>query len=139
MGSPVAILVATIVQFALGFVWYAVLFGKIWGKMHGFDKLSKEKQQQMQKEVMPLYGVQLLVTLLTSVVLSLFITNLPSDWNAYGMAFFFWLGFVLPPLTGATMFGGAPEGWIIKKLAIQAGYYLVSLQVAAFILKNLPI
>lgn len=113
--------------------------------MHGFDKLSKETQQKIQKQVMPLYGVQLLMTVFTSVVLSLFIapatslliTNLPSDWNAYGMAFFFWLGFSLPAITSAAMFGGSPEGWVIKKIAIQAGFSLVALQLAAFILKTL--
>ena len=128
---------ATVAQFILGFVWYGVLFGKIWGKMHGFDKLSKETQDKMMKQMGPAYGVQFVFTLITSFVFSLFITNLPRDWNPYGMAFFFWLGFVLPTQVSAAMFGGAPEGWTIKKIAIQSSYSLIALQMTAFILRTL--
>jgi hypothetical protein len=138
MESILAIFAATVVQFILGFVWYGLLFGNLWGRMHGFDKLSKETQDKMKKEVAPLYGVQLIVTILTSIVLSIFITNLPADWNPYGMAFFFWLGFILPILVSSVIFGGTEGKWIVKKIAVQAGYYLVALQAAVFVLENLP-
>lgn len=127
------ILVATVAQFAAGFLWYGALFGKQWGRIHGFDKLSKEKQQEMMKKMGPFYALQLFVTLITTVVLSIFITNLPG-WNPYGMAFFFWLGFTMPAQVGAVIFGGTEGKWMFEKIAISIGGSLVFLEIAATIL-----
>ena len=63
-----SIIVATIVQFAIGAIWYSVFFGKLWGKIHGFDKLPKETQQKMMKAMGPFYGLQAFVTLVTAFV-----------------------------------------------------------------------
>ena len=126
-----AIIVATVLQFIVGAIWYSALFGKLWGKIHGFDKLSKEVQQKMMSEMGPYYGVQLFVTLLTSFVFELFIANLPPDWNPFGMAAFFWLGFVVPTQVGSVIFGGTPKEWMVKKIAVQSGAALMCLEVAA--------
>src|SRR5258708_6687674 len=127
------IIIATIAQFICGAIWYSVFFGKLWGQMHGFEKLSKETQDKMKKEMGPAYGVQFLVTLLSTFVLSIFITNLPG-WNPYGMAGFFWLGFVLPTQTSAVLFGGTENKWVVKKIAVQAVGSLLFLEVAAAVL-----
>ena len=128
-----AILFATVLQFIVGFIWYGPIFGKLWGKIHGFDKLSKEVQQKMMSEMGPYYAFQLLVTILTTVVLAIFITNLPS-WNPYGMAGFFWLGFVVPAQVSAVIFGGTDKKWITKKVLVQAGASFICLEVAATVL-----
>lgn len=128
-----AILLAVGAQFGIGFVWYGPIFGKIWGKIHGFDKLSKETQQKMMKEMGPYYGLQLFVTVITTFVLAIFIENL-SGWNPYGMAFFFWLGFTVPAQVSAVIFGGTPREWIITKIALQSGAALICYEVAAAIL-----
>lgn len=130
----VAILIASVLQFMLGAIWYGALFGKLWGKIHGFDKLSKAEQQKMQSEVGPLYGIQLVMTLITTFVLALFMAALPQDWNAWGMAGFFWLGFVLPTEVSAALFGGAPAGWVKQKILVQAGASLACLLLAATVL-----
>lgn len=130
----VAILIATVLQFIVGAVWYGFLFGKLWGKIHGFDKLTKPQQEKMQSEVGPLYGIQLVMTLITTFVLALFMAALPQDWNAWGMAGFFWLGFVVPTQVSAALFGGAPEGWEKQKIFIQAGASLACLLLAATVL-----
>lgn len=128
-----AIFLATVAQFIIGAIWYSVLFGKLWGKIHGFDKLTKEVQQQMMKAMGPFYGLQALVTLITSFVLAIFITYLP-EWNPYAMAGFFWIGFVLPTQVSAVIFGGTEGKWIVKKIAVQAGASLLCLEVAATII-----
>jgi len=84
-----AIVLATIAQFIIGALWYSLLFGKLWGRIHGFDKLPKETQQKMVKEMGPFYGIQLLVTIITTIVLAIFIMFLPHDWNIYALAGFF--------------------------------------------------
>lgn len=128
-----AIILATIAQFAVGFVWYGPIFGKLWGKIHGFDKLSKEVQQKMMKEMGPYYGLQLLVTVVTTVALSLVMTNLP-EWNVFALAGLLWLGFVVPAQVSAVIFGGTDRKWIATKIALQAGGALTCLLVAALIL-----
>ena len=129
-----AIAVATILQFICGAVWYSFLFGKLWGKIHGFDKLSKAVQQKMMSEMGPYYGIQFFVTIVTTFVLELFMANLPSDWNPYALAGFFWLGFIVPAQVSAVIFGGTERKWIGKKIAIQAGAALVCIEVAATVL-----
>jgi Protein of unknown function (DUF1761) len=133
----IAILTATILQFICGGLWYSLLFGKLWGRIHGFDKLSKNVQQKMMAQMGPMYGIQFLVTILTTFVLALFIEALPADWNAFGMAGFFWLGFMLPAQVSAVIFGGTEPKWIVKKIAVQSGAALVCLQVAALVLTTL--
>lgn len=129
-----AIILATFLQFGWGAFWYTALFGKLWGKIHGFDKLSKEVQAEMMKGMGPIYGIQFLVTLVTTIVLAIFITYQPS-WNAYAMAGFFWLGFVVPTQTSSVLFGGTEPRWMWKKIAVQAGASLGSLEIATVVLK----
>lgn len=130
----VAILIAAVLQFIFGAVWYSVFFGKLWGKIHGFDKLSKETQQKMMKEMGPFYGIQFLLTLVTTFVLALFMAVLPQDWNPYGIAGFFWLGFVVPTQASAAIFGGTEGKWLVPKVAVQAGSALGCLLIAAAVL-----
>jgi hypothetical protein len=133
-----AIFIATILQFIFGAIWYSFLFGKLWGKIHGFDKLSKEVQQKMMKQMGPFYGIQFFVTIVTTFVLAIFITNLPY-WNAYGMAGFFWLGFVVPTQVSAVIFGGTEGKWLLKKVLVQAGASLGCLMIAAAILRMMSL
>lgn len=129
-----AIVVATVLQFICGWVWYMFLFGKAWGTMHGFDALSKEEQEAAQKGMGPQLGVQFLGTLLTTFVLALFVADLSAEWHAFGAAGFLWLGFVLPTQAAAVMFGGTPKQWMVKKTAIMAGGSLACLMIAAAVL-----
>ncbi len=101
-----AIVTATFVQFIGGFIWYGPLFGTLWGKIHGFDKLSKEVQKKMMREMGPYYGAQFALTLITSFVLSLFYQVLPKNWNIFGMSGLFWLGFMFPSYASSTIFSG---------------------------------
>lgn len=45
----VAVLVAVVVNFFIGFLWYSVLFGKAWAKELGFDMSVKPAVGQMAK------------------------------------------------------------------------------------------
>lgn len=132
-----AILVATVLQFVFGWAWYMPLFGKTWGEIHGFNPnaLSPEDQAKAQKEMLPYLAIQLVMTLAMTFVLALFIAGLPAEWNTFGIAGFFWIGFVVPTQVGAVMFGGTPKHWMAKKLAIMAGGSFASLMIAAAVLR----
>lgn len=127
----VAILVATVLQFIFGWLWYMPIFGKVWGAMHGYDKLTPEEQTAAQKGMGPYLLLQFVGTLVTTFVLALFVSELSSEWHAFGVAGFMWLGFVLPTQASAVMFGGTPKSWMCKKLAVMAGGSLSCLMIAA--------
>ena len=125
-----AVVVATVVQFVVGAIWYMPLFGKMWGEMFGFDKLSKKQQQEMQSKMGPYYGLQLAVTVLTSIVLAKFIAVLP-DRSPYLLAACLWMGFVVPTQVSAVIFGGTEPKWIPRRVLIMAGGSLACLLAAA--------
>ena len=129
----IGIATATVVQFAIGALWYSVLFGKLCMKMHDCDKLSREELKKMQQAMMPFYGLQLLMTLITTVILAIFLTYVP-DWNYYALAGFIWFGFVLPTQVSGVIFGNTEKKWIVKKILVQTGMSLVGLEAAAIIL-----
>ncbi len=131
----IAILVATLAQFFIGAVWYMPVFGKLWGTIHGFDAVSPDMQKEMQKKMPPLLGVQFVATIVTTVVLAIFIANLPTNWNVYALAGFFWIGFVVPTQISAVLFGGTKPEWVVTKSLIMAGGSILCLEAAAVILK----
>lgn len=133
----VAIVIATVLQFIVGAVWYMPIFGKVWGTIHGFDRLAPEEQTNAQKGMGPYLVLQFVVTLVTTYVLALFVSELSSEWHAFGAAGFLWLGFVAPTQASAVMFGGTPKEWMCKKFAIMASGSLVNLMVAAATLSYL--
>lgn len=130
-----AVLVASVAQFIIGAVWYMPLFGKTWGKIHGFETYSPAVQRQMQKKMLPLLVVQFIGTVVTTVVLAIFIAYLPLGWNVYALAGFFWIGFVVPTQVSAVIFGGTKPEWIVTKALIMAGGALLCLEAGAIIIK----
>ncbi len=130
-----AILIASLLQFIFGAVWYTPLFGKTWGRIHGFDKYSKEVQQKMMKEMGPILALQFLFTIVTTFVLALLLSSFPAEWNAYGLAGFCWLGFIVPTQVSAVLFGGTEPKWIVKKILIMAGASLGCMMIAAAVLQ----
>lgn len=130
-----AILVATIAQFIFGAIWYTPIFGKLWGKIHEFDRVSPEKQKEMMKNMWKPLLAQLIFTFVTSFVFALLLNGFPSDWNVYGLALFFWLGFILPTQVAAVIFGGTKPEWVLTKIAIMAGAALGCMEIAAAVFK----
>ena len=131
--NMMGVLAATVAQFAFGALWYMPLFGSVWGKMHGFDKLSKKEQDQARSKMGPWYGAQLLVTAITAFVLAKLIIMLPAE-SPYMLAAWVWFAFVFPTQVSGVIFGGTDEKWIPTKIAIQAFGALGCVLVAAFVL-----
>ena len=129
-----AVLVASIADFAIGAIWYMPIFGNLWGKIHGFAKMSKKEQAEARKGMAPLMVTQFIITLLTALVLAKFIILLP-DYSAYTLAAMVWVGFVVPAQIASVIFGGTDKKWFVTKTAIMAGGSLACLLAAAAILK----
>ena len=129
-----AIIVATVVQFFIGAIWYTPIFGKLWGRIHGFDHLTPEVQKEMQKGMWKLLVPQFIFTFITTFVFALLKSGFPAEWNIYGLAVFFWLGFVVPTQVAAVLFGGTDPKWVVTKIAVMAGGSLLCLLAAAHVL-----
>jgi hypothetical protein len=129
----IAVIAATIAQFVIGAVWYMLVFGKLWGQIHGFDKLSPEVQKEMASKMGPFYGLQILVSILTAFVLAWVIAALP-DKSPYLLAFLMWLGFVVPTQFSAVVFGGTEPQWMVKKLLVMTSGTLACLLASAAVI-----
>jgi len=131
--SYLAILVAAVAQFVFGAIWYMPLFGKLWGQIHGFDKLSKKDQAAAQKEMMPMLAIQFAGTVVTTSVLAKLIVMLPLT-SPYVLAELVWIGFFVPTQISAVLFGNTAAEWVVKKTLVMAGASFGCLMIAAAIL-----
>lgn len=78
--SLVAILVATVLSFVLGGLWYGPLFGKAWMAENGFTEESIKKNFNPAK----LYGLTFVLALLASYVFGMFLGPNPALRYAVG-------------------------------------------------------
>lgn len=137
MNSMIGVsLAAAVVQFIVGAVWYTPLFGKIWGQIHGFDKLDKRTQKAMMAKMGPIFALQFVVTALTSFVLVLLHQTFPTYSLTY-LTGMIWLGFVVPAQVGGVLFGGTKPEWMMAKMLVQAGGSLACLIAGAMVVSFL--
>lgn len=135
--NMVAVLVAVVVNFILGFVWYTPLFGKTWGKEMGYDPNEKPDNSVMIR------GMAFMV--IGNFLMAWVLAWTMSGWqfipgakevspfmNGMNTAFFLWLGFYFPGDLGSTVW--EKKSW--KLFAINTGYHYVSLLVVAMILSH---
>ena len=133
-----AILIAVVANFILGFIWYTPLFGKVWGKEMGFDMTRKPPAGAMMKGMI----IMVIGNFLMAYV---FAHNIaawnPVSWglapseisptvNALTAAFFTWLGFFLPQDLNTVAW--EMKSW--KLFFINTTYHLLALIVVALII-----
>jgi hypothetical protein len=129
-----AVVAATAAQFVVGMIWYTAVFGKMWGEIHGFNELSKEKQKELASKMGPFYAVQMLVTVLAAWGLAKLIVLLP-DYSPYSLAAVLWVAFIVPTQYSSIAFGGTPSQWIVKKFMIEAFGSLACILVGAAVIQ----
>ncbi len=137
----VAILLAVVANFFIGFVWYTPLFGRIWAIEMGFDPDEKPATAAMAKGMLTMVvGNFFFAWVLAH---NMAVWN-PETWgqgpsqmsaaaNAGMAAVFTWLGFFLPVDVGTVTW--ERKSW--KLFAINTGYHFVSLLVVAMILAHM--
>ena len=133
--NMLAILVAVVVNFILGFIWYTPLFGKAWGKEMCYDPNEKPEKSAMIKGMLFMVIGNFLFAYVFAHNIAAWtfvpgITELGDVTNAMMAAVFTWLGFYLPGQLGATVW--EKNSW--KLFGINTGYHLLSLIVVAMIL-----
>jgi len=132
--SYVAILVAAVVSFVIGMLWYSpLLFGKMWIRLSGIDKEKMEKN--MKKGMGKVMLFAFIANLVMAYVLSYFINVLRYSMAVDGaiLGFMIWLGFLATTLLGTVLWEGKPFGLYV----INASYNLINLLIMGSIIAAL--
>ncbi len=120
-----AIIVTSIINMALGMVWYGPFFGRYWMRVTGVSR-DMEKKGAGNAMYRSMF-IAFILALISNYVLAQFVimaetVNGMSGWAAGAMGgFWIWLGFILIAHSGVTLWEGKP--W--KLWALYSGYYLV--------------
>ena len=131
----VAVLIAVVANFFLGFIWYTPLFGKVWARELGFDMSVKPTGAQMAKGmIFNVIGNFLLAYVFAHNIAAWeFVPGMDMMSKAgkiANAAIFTWLGFYLPVDLNSVAWEN--RSW--KVFGINTGYHLLMLIVAASIL-----
>ncbi len=135
-----AVLVAAVVYFFIGALWYSVLFVKPWSKMMGFEKLDKKQKEKAKKMMGRSMAFNFLTTLMTSYCMAHEVQSGMNFYHTSGAVaglmagFWIWLGFIATSLLNTVIWEGRP----FKLYLINVGYYLVSFMAVGAILAVWP-
>lgn len=121
-----AILVAAVVQWLIGWIWYGPLFGKQWMAMMGYTKENMNNQPGMLSPAKAM-ALGLVSAIIMSIVVGVafLYLPLPSIWCGALTGGIIWLGFIATTMINSVIF----EGKKFKLFALNSGYYLVALMV----------
>lgn len=134
----VAIFIAVVANFVLGFIWYTPLFGKVWAKEIGMDTTQKPPSGSLARGmIFNVIGNFLLAFVFAHNIA----VWMPETWgqpssggpaSAYAvMAMLFtWLGFYLPVDLNSVAWEG--KSW--KLFLINTSYHFLSLLLVSMIL-----
>jgi hypothetical protein len=125
-----AVLVASVISFILGFVWYGRLFGKAWIKASGWTKqqIEKAKKESMTKPMV----IGFINTLVVSYVLAVLVRLAAASTIAEGalVGLIVWLGFYLTASIGSVLW----ENKSMNLLYINSAFNLLNLIIVSAIL-----
>lgn len=130
---------ATIAQFILGAVWYSpLMFGKWWMEIMEVTHISKEELKKMQKEMGIFYGLQLVMTVIFTLVTALFLAYVKATSVAsicpYLVATLIWFGFIVPTQVSTVIWGKTKKTFWGKQIFILTTSQFVGLMLATCIL-----
>jgi hypothetical protein len=132
-----SVLVSSVAAMVVGATWYGpLLFGKAFMKARGMDTWTPEKRAAMTKAMPISYGGQFVASLIMFYVLAGLIVwsgdailGHVTVASGMGIAFWMWLGFVLPIKLGDILWGGKKEMFWLT-----LGNMLITLLVAGAII-----
>lgn len=135
MGIPnveinyIAVLIASIVSFVVGMLWYSpFIFGKIWMRELKMSGKKFKKKDMILSSVANFFATLILVCVYSRFIIYLTVENVL---DVLSMSFMVWIGFfVCTTLIGGVLW----ERKSLKSFAIGAGYWLVNLIVIGLVL-----
>lgn len=131
----VAILVAVVANFILGFIWYTPLFGKVWAKEMGFDTSMKAKSSEMARGLifMVIGNFFLAYVLAHNIAAWSYVpgtAEMSPASKVMNSTVFTWLGFFLP--VDLSTVAWEKRSW--KLFGINTSYHFMMLLIASLIL-----
>jgi hypothetical protein len=121
-----AVLIAAVIMWLLGALWYGLLFKKSWRKLVGYAEGEKPKNM--------VFG--LICSFIANIVLAFVMAHIAA-WagsrlftEGAKLGVICWLGFMAPPLFAQHIH----EGRRVNLFAINAGYWLLAMAIAGGIL-----
>jgi len=131
----VAVLIATVANFFVGYVWYTPLFGEVWAKENGFDRSAKPAGGEIAKGmIINIIGNFFMAYVFASNAIAWSFVpgmgEMSMPLQVFNAVFFTWLGFYLP--VDLNTVAWERKSW--KLFAINTGYHFMMLLVAALIL-----
>jgi hypothetical protein len=134
-----AILICGIVSMVWGSLYYGPLFGKIYMRLSGLDKLDPAKREEMMKGMGLKYFLAFVGAIVMAFILAHFIIFAEVYMGSYGASvglttgFLAWLGLVAPVTMGNVLWGTSSwKFWVFSNF-----YYLVQLLAFGIILGHL--
>jgi uncharacterized membrane protein len=121
-----AVLVAAIIQFVLGALWYSLFFAKPWMALTGHVKGERPKGA----------ALAMLSSFIGGLILSLVLAHIVVWSSSYSIrhgafiGFLCWLGFIATTLFAETTYEKRP----FKLYAINTGYWLTALLISGAVL-----
>jgi Protein of unknown function (DUF1761) len=124
--SFLMILVCAVVSIILGSLWYGpILFGKAWMRLNKVDpECMKDpvKRKEMQKQAMPAYILQLVLSIVQIYILAMFVSM---GTNALATSLLVWLGFLMPMAAQGSMWNSDTKKNNQARFLVVAGFNLV--------------
>ncbi|MBT6774982.1 DUF1761 domain-containing protein [Candidatus Woesearchaeota archaeon] len=126
MVNYLAVLVAAVVAFLLGFIWYGPLFGKIWMKLSGMPDVKPKKKDMMLRSLGGLASYIVMAYVLARIF---DLINVVALSEGLWVGFLAWLGFVGTITFGSFLWEKKPFNlWLLNNV-----YNLISLLIMAWI------
>ena len=125
----IAVIVAAVAHFVIGFLWYSVFFMKPWMKEMGLAKLSPKQRKEGMKEMPKNMAINFVTLLVTAWVLSYVIAYAGAFYKVTGLqagiqsAAWVWLGFYATTLVNQVLW--EKRSW--KLYGINVSHHLVGL------------
>jgi hypothetical protein len=114
-------------------VWYGPLFGKKWAAIIGTPMPTKEEAKKMQKQMIPLYLLNFLVSFIMFYgfgflggLLSAFLGNITVI-GALILGFFVWFTFFMPIHASGALWSGKSKKHSWEMFFLTTGYQLVTI------------
>ena len=126
----IAVAVAAIAAFAVGALWYSVLFGRQWRVLMGMtpEVMAEPGRMGMGQAMAGGFVATLVMTFVLANLLAM--TGTTTAGAALTLAFWIWLGFVATIMSNSLWYENRP----LKLYVINVSHYFVALLVAALVL-----
>ena len=127
-----AILVAALAAFFIGFMWHGPVFGKVWLKLMNISEKEIEKGKKEMAGKMPVYMISAFlqqVVVASAIALLVSATGVTAAVDGALLAFVCWLGFIATTLLNGVLW----EKRTVPLYLFNIAYHFVSLVVITLI------